>query len=174
MKRQHILVALLQNRAGVLNRVVSLFRRRAFNIDSLTVGRTERQDVSRMTVVVDGENTDVEQVIKQLYKVIEVLKVSDVTADPLVLTELALIKVTAPVSKRPEIAALAEVFRCKVADVAADSMIVEVTGGEEKIENLVNLLRPYGIKEMVRTGAVAMTRGASVQKMTDVAVEAAS
>lgn len=165
MKRQHILVALLQNRAGVLNRVVSLFRRRAFNIDSLTVGRTERADVSRMTVVVDGENTDVEQVIKQLYKVIEVLKVSDVTADPSVVSELALIKVTASVSQRAEIAALVDVFRCKVADVAADSMIVEVTGGEDKIENLLNLLRPYGIKEMARTGTIAMTRGASVSRM---------
>jgi acetolactate synthase-1/3 small subunit len=172
MKRQHILVALLQNRPGVLNRVVSLFRRRAFNIDSLTVGRTERADVSRLTVVVDAENTDVEQVIKQLYKVIEVLKVSDVTGDPCVVSELAFIKVTANVSQRAEIAALAEIFRCKVADVAADSMILEITGSEEKIENLLNLLRPYGIKEMVRAGAVAMTRGASVSRISD-ALEAA-
>jgi len=104
MKHQHILVALMQNQPGVLNRVVSLFRRRAFNIDSLTVGRTERSDISRMTVVVDGENTDVEQVIKQLYKVIEVLKVSEITADPSVVSELALIKVTAGVSQRAEIA----------------------------------------------------------------------
>jgi len=103
MKHQHILVALMQNQPGVLNRVVSLFRRRAFNIDSLTVGRTERSDISRMTVVVDGENTDVEQVIKQLYKVIEVLKVSEITADPSVVSELALIKVTAGVSQRAEI-----------------------------------------------------------------------
>lgn len=174
MKRQHILVALVQNHPGVLNRVVSLFRRRAFNIDSLTVGRTERSDVSRMTVVVDGENTDVEQVIKQLYKVIEVLKVSEITADPSVVTELALIKVTASVSQRAEIATLVEVFRCKIVDVAADSMIVEVTGSEDKIENLLNLLRPYGIKEMVRAGAVAMTRGASVSRISDATLEAAS
>ena len=174
MKRQHILVALMENQPGVLNRVVSLFRRRAFNIDSLTVGRTERSDVSRMTVVVDGENTDVEQVIKQLYKVIEVLKVSEITADPSVVTEMALIKVTASVSQRAEIAALVEVFRCKVVDVAADSMIVEVTGSEDKIENLLSLLRPYGIKEMVRTGAVAMTRGASVSRISDATLEAVS
>jgi acetolactate synthase-1/3 small subunit len=165
MKAQHILVALVQNRPGVLSRVVSLFRRRAFNIDSLAVGRTERADTSRMTIVVDGENTDVEQVIKQLYKVIEVLKVSDVTADRCVISELALIKVTASASQRAEIAALAEIFRCKVADVATDSVILEVTGSEDKIENLLNLLRPYGIKEMVRAGAVAMTRGASVSKL---------
>jgi acetolactate synthase-1/3 small subunit len=172
MKRQHILVALMENQPGVLNRVVSLFRRRAFNIDSLTVGRTERSDVSRMTVVVDGENTDVEQVIKQLYKVIEVLKVSEITADPSVVSELALIKVTAGVSQRAEIATLVEVFRSKIVDVAADSVIVEVTGAEDKIENLLNLLRPYGIKEMVRAGAVAMTRGASVSRLNDVSLEA--
>ncbi|MCL4543488.1 MAG: acetolactate synthase small subunit [Chloroflexi bacterium] len=173
MKRQHILVALVQNHAGVLNRVVSLFRRRVFNIDSLTVGRTERDDVSRMTIVVDGENTDVEQVVKQLYKVIEVLKVSDITSDPVVVTEIALIKVTALPAQRAEIASLAELFRAKIEDVAADSMIVEVTGTETKIENLLSLLRPYGIKEMVRTGAVAMTRGASVARISEVTLEAA-
>ncbi len=173
MKNQHILVALLQDRSGVLNRVVSLFRRRNFNIDSLTVGRTERPHVSRMTVVVDAENTDVEQVIKQLYKVVEVLKVSDVTHDPSVVSELALIKVTATVAQRPEIATLVEVFRAKIADVAHDSMIVEVTGGEDKVGNLLNLLRPYGIKEMVRTGSAAMTRGDSVAKLSDVKLEAA-
>jgi acetolactate synthase I/III small subunit len=173
MKRQHILVALMENQPGVLNRVVSLFRRRAFNIDSLTVGRTERSDVSRMTVVVDGETTDVEQVIKQLYKVIEVLKVSEITADPNVVSEMALIKVSASVGQRVEIATLVEVFRSKIVDVAADSMIVEVTGAEEKIENLLNLLRPYGIKEMVRAGAIAMTRGASVSRLNEVGIEAA-
>jgi acetolactate synthase I/III small subunit len=173
MKRQHILVALMENQPGVLNRVVSLFRRRAFNIDSLTVGRTERSDVSRMTVVVDGETTDVEQVIKQLYKVIEVLKVSEITADPNVVSEMALIKVAATVGQRVEIATLVEVFRSKIVDVAADSMIVEVTGAEEKIENLLNLLRPYGIKEMVRAGAIAMTRGASVSRLNEVGIEAA-
>ena len=172
-KQQHILVALVQNHPGVLNRVASLFRRRAFNIDSLTVGRTERDDISRMTIVVDGENTDVEQVVKQLYKVIEVLKVSEITADPTVVTEIALIKVAANASQRPEIASLAEIFRARIEDVAADSMIVEVTGSEQKIENLLNLLRPYGIKEMVRTEAVAMTRGSSVARPSEVVLEAA-
>lgn len=158
---KHVLVALLEDRPGVLQRVVNLFSRRAFNIDTLTVGHTEQPDISRLTLVVDSTATDIEQVVKQLYKIINVLKVSDVTHDPTVLRELALIKVTATRQTRSEIVQIVSMFRGRIVDVAADSLIVEVTGTEDKIDALVNLLRGFGIKEMVRTGPVAMVRGQS-------------
>ncbi len=156
---KHTIVALMEDHPGVLNRVASLFRRRNFNIDSLTVGHTELPGISRMTIVVDGSDTDVEQVSKQLYKVVEVLKVSDVTAEKTVVRELALIKVATNSQSRSEIMQVVDIYRAKIVDVAADSLMIEVTGPEEKIESLVNLLRGYGIKEMVRTGRVAMMRG---------------
>lgn len=160
---KHTLVALVENQPGVLQRVANLFSRRGFNIESLTVGHTETEKISRMTIVVDGANTQVEQVIKQLYKLIDVLRVSDVSEDRTVDRDLALIKVTATNSTtRAEIVQLADIFRGKVVDVASDSLIVEVTGTEEKIDNLVLLLRPFGLKEMVRTGMVSMTRGSTV------------
>lgn len=159
MKRT--VVALMEDRPGVLNRVVSLFRRRGFNIESLTVGHTDQPMISRMTVVVDGDEAIVEQVVKQLYKLIEVLKVSDVTEDKTVSRELALIKVAANASTRSEIMQIVDIYRAKIVDVAVGSLMVEVTGPGEKIDSLVNLLRGFGIKEMVRTGAVAMVRGAS-------------
>ena len=156
---KHTLVALMEDKPGVLNRVVSLFRRRGFNIDSLTVGQTETPSISRMTIVVDSDNTFVEQVSKQLYRLIEVLKVSDVTEDPHVARELILVKVHAPASRRSEISALADVFGAKVADVGLDSMMVELTSSPDKIDNFVELVRPFGIKEMVRSGRLAMVRG---------------
>ncbi len=156
---KHTLVALMQDRPGVLNRAVSLFRRRGFNIESLSVGHTETPGVSRMTLVVDGTQTNVEQVIKQLYRLIEVLKVSDVTHDPAVARELVMIKVHAPASRRAEINSLATVFEAKIVDVAHDSLMLELCANPDKVENFIELVRPFGIREMVRTGRVAMVRG---------------
>ena len=158
---KHTIVALMEDRPGVLNRVVSLFRRRNFNIESLTVGHTDLPGISRMTIVVDGTDTVVEQVTKQLYKVLDVLKVSDVTNEKTVVRELALIKVSTNNQTRSEIMQVVDIYRAKVVDVAADSLMIEVTGPEEKIDSLANLLRGFGIKEMVRTGRVAMIRGAT-------------
>ena len=158
-KQHHILVALMQDHPGVLNRVASLFRRRMFNIESLTVGHTDQPGISRMTIVVDGATTDVEQVIKQLYKLIEVVKVSEVTRDPVVAHELALIKVNTGAGRRPEVLQLAGVYNANVVDVSSDSVLMEATGPEDKIDSLVQVLRSYGIKELVRTGMVAMTKG---------------
>jgi acetolactate synthase-1/3 small subunit len=158
---KHTLVALMQDRPGVLNRVVSMFRRRNFNIESLAVGHTETPGISRMTLVVDGTQTSVEQVIKQLYRVIEVLKVSDVTSDPNVARELILVKVYAPPSRRAEINSLATVFDARIADVGPDTLMLELSASPEKVENFVELVRPFGIREMVRTGRVAMVRGTS-------------
>ena len=158
---KHTIVALVEDHPGVLNRIVSLFRRRNFNIDSLTVGHTELTGISRMTIVVSGSDSHVEQVTKQLYKVIEVLKVTDVTREKAVNRELALIKVTSTGQSRAEIMQLVNIYRARIVDVAADSVMVEVTGPESKVESLLSLLRPFGIKEMVRTGRIAMMRGAA-------------
>jgi len=158
---KHTLVALMEDKPGVLNRVVNMFSRRAFNIESLTVGHTEQRGISRMTVVVDGTNTDVEQVVKQLYKLIDVLKVSDVTQDKSVLRDLALLKVTAKGETRGEIVQLVNLVGAKVVDIAADSLVVQIADDEEAIDSFVALMRPFGIKELVRTGRVAMVRGAA-------------
>jgi acetolactate synthase-1/3 small subunit len=154
----HILVAQVQDHPGVLNRVSSLFRRRMFNIESLTVGHTDQPGLSRMTVVVDGAKTSVEQVTKQLYKLIEVTKVSEVTHEGVVAHELALIKVNAGTGHRPEVLQLAEVYDATVVHVTPDAVLIEATGPEDKIDALVSVLRTYGIKEMVRTGVIAMTK----------------
>ncbi len=159
--KKYTLVVLVEDKPGVLNRVSSLFRRRAFNIESIAVGHTESVGRSRMTIVVSGSEAMVEQVRKQLSKVIEVVKVTDITGESTIHRELALIRVKATVSNRSEIMQLIDVFRATIVDVAADSFMVEVTGDEAKIESLCNLLRGYGIEELARTGAIAMTRGAS-------------
>ncbi len=158
---KHTLVALMQDHPGVLNRVSSLFRRRSFNIESLSVGHTETPGISRMTIVVDSTDTSVEQVTKQLYRLIEVLKVSDVTADPNVARELVMLKVHAPSNRRAELSSLADVFEAKIVDVAHDSLMLELTANPDKVENFIELLRPFGIREMVRTGRVAMVRGSN-------------
>jgi len=158
---KHILVALVNDKPGVLNRVASLFRRRSFNIDSITVGHTEREGLSRMTIVVNGDSATVEQARKQLDKVIDVVKLSDITQDSTVDRELALIKVKATPTTRSEIMQIVDIFRAKIVDVAADSVIVEVTGDEDKLTSLCSLLHGFGIKEIARTGLLAMTRGAS-------------
>ena len=156
---QLTLIAKVENKPGVLNRVASLFRRRNFNIESLNVGRTENPDVSRMTIVMENQDVDARKVEANLYKLVNVIDVQDVTHQPAVTRDLILIKVAAEPSQRTEIANLANIFRANIIDVAPDSVIVELAGTEEKIEGLVELLRPIGITEMVRTGQVAMLRG---------------
>ena len=157
---QHTLIALMEDEPGVLNRVASLFRRRKFNIESLTVGHTEMPGISRMTIVVNAAQ-GIEQVEKQLYKLINVTKVSNVSHEPTVIRELALIKVHATAAARAEIMQLVDIFRAKVVDVAAESLTIEITGPEDKVDSLLQLLRPFGIKELVRTGRVAMVRGSN-------------
>lgn len=154
---RHTIVALMQDQPGALNRAVNLFRRRGYNIASLAVGHTETPGVSRMTVVV--ESADVEQVVKQLYRLIDVIKVSDVTNDPTVDREMALMKVNASSKNRAEIATLAEIFDAKIVDVGANSMIIEMTGTPSKVENFIEVMRPFGFKEMMRTGRISMVRG---------------
>ncbi|MBI2958435.1 MAG: acetolactate synthase small subunit [Chloroflexi bacterium] len=156
---KHTLAALVHNKPGVLNRVASLFRRRGFNIESIAVGRTDDPRISRMTIVVLGDDATVEQVRKQLDKVIDVVKIFDITGDDLVARELALVRVKATAATRAEIVQTVNIFRGGIIDVASNSMIVEITGDEDKIDSLLNLLRGYGIKEVARTGRVAMTRG---------------
>jgi len=158
---QYTPIALVENKPGVLNRVASLFRRRNFNIESLNVGRTERDDISRMTIVMNSEETDARKVEVNLYKLVNVIDVQDVTNQPAVLRDLALIKVKAVPEQRAEIANLVAIFRARIVDVAPDSVIVEITGTEDKIEGLIELLRPIGILEMVRSGQVAMMRGSN-------------
>lgn len=155
----HILVAYVEDLPGVLNRVASLFRRRAFNIESLTVGHTEQPGVSRMTIVVDTDDNGARRAEANLYKLVNVLRVDDVTSQPSVIRDLALIKVAADSATRAQVMQLVDVFRARIVDVANDSLIVEITGTEDKIEGLIDVLRPLGIIEMVRTGVVAMTRG---------------
>ncbi len=156
---RHTLVALLEDRPGVLTRVVSLMRRRGNNIESLTVGHSETKDISRLTLVVIGDDATVEQVVKQLYKLIEVVKVVDVTDERVVVRELALIKVNVTANTRTELLQIVEVFRGHIIDLAADSAVIEITGTEDKINSLIDLLKRFGIKEIVRTGRLAMLRG---------------
>jgi acetolactate synthase-1/3 small subunit len=159
MRIKHTLVALVEDKPGVLNKVASLFRRRGFNIQSIAVGGTETAGLSRMVIVVDGDTSMVEQVRKQLDKVIEVVKVSDITEEQMMARELALIKVKANAQTRSEIIQLVDIFRGSIISVSPDSVVIEVTGDEEKVESLLDLLRGFGIKEIVRTGRIAMTRG---------------
>jgi acetolactate synthase-1/3 small subunit len=156
---KHTLVALMEDKPGVLNRVSGLFRRRNYNIESLSVGHSETPGISRMTIVVQGDDRIVAQVVSQLDKLINVTKVVDVTRQPAVIRELALIKVKALPGARSEILELANIFRARVVDVGASSLTVEVTGPEDRVNSLIELLRPYGILEMSRTGRVAMARG---------------
>jgi acetolactate synthase-1/3 small subunit len=155
------LIALMQDKPGVFDRVASLFRRRNFNIDSITVGHSETPGISRMTLVVDCDNeVQREQVVKQFLKLIEVTKVIDeVTSDRAVYRELALIKVAATIETRAGIIQLVDIFGAQVVDVSQTAMTIELTGTEDQIDSFVNLLRPFGIKEMARTGRVAMLRG---------------
>lgn len=156
---KHTLAVLVENKSGVLSRVASLFSRRGYNIDSLAVGVTEDPEISRMTIVVQGDDQVLEQVTKQLNKLVDVIKVSDIGVDDAVERELALIKVSADVTARAEIIQIANIFRARIVDVAPKSITVEVTGDESKIQAIEKLLRQFGIKEMVRTGKIALVRG---------------
>jgi acetolactate synthase-1/3 small subunit len=157
--RQHRLVALVLDKPGVLNRVASLMRARNFNIDSLAVSHTDQADVSRMTITLHGDDVAVEQATKQLYRLIDVLKVQDVTNEPTIENELALVKLRATDTNRPEILRLVELSRGRVVDLTPESVVVEVTGTETEVDDFVAMVRTYGIKELVRTGAVVMSRG---------------
>lgn len=153
------LVALMEDKPGVLSHVTNLFRRRNYNIESLTVGHTETPGISRMTVVVDANDAVLEQVVKQLYKLVSVTKVSEITDDSAVIRELALIKVHAPPASRAEIKQLVDIFRAQIIDVSHESMTIQITGTEDKVDSLIEILRPFGLKEATRTGRVAMVRG---------------
>ena len=157
---RHILVVLVMDKPGVLNRVASLMRARNFNIDSLAVSRTDKEHISRMTLTLHGDDVAVEQAAKQLYRLIDVLKVQDVTADQVVEHELALLKVRATDGNRAEVIKIVELYKGRIVDIAPDAVIVEATGTESEIDALVTLMRGYGIKELVRTGAIVMLRGA--------------
>jgi acetolactate synthase-1/3 small subunit len=157
--QHHTIIALVEDKPGVLNRIASKWRQRGFNIESLAVGHSEIPGLSRMTFTVDGATHDVEQVTKQLYKVIEVVKITDITAEDVVARELALIRVGSNDQTRGAILEIASVFRANIIDVATDSLILEVTGTEDKIEAIYELLLPYGVRELVRTGRIAMSRG---------------
>lgn len=160
---RHTLIARVLDQPGVLVRVVSMFRRRAFNVESLTVGHSETPGVSRMTFVVDASRVPSRIVEANLRKLVPVVEVHDVTHVPTVSRELALIRVTCAADERSQVNDLISIFRARIVDVAADSVIVEITGDVEKVDGLVELLRPRGIVEMVRTGKVAMARGASAR-----------
>jgi acetolactate synthase-1/3 small subunit len=159
----HTFVVLVENKPGVLTRVSSLIRRRGFNIESLTVGHAETEGVSRMTIVVSTDDFGARRVESNLYKLIDVLRVDNVTGRPAVTRDLALVKVAATRETRTEIMQLAEAYRARIVDVAPGSLIVEVTGSEEKVDSMVEVLQPYGVLELARTGRVTMARGAIEQ-----------
>lgn len=152
-------VVYVENKPGVLTRVASLFRRRAFNIDSLTVGRTEKPEVSRMTITVDADYDQARRIEANLYKLVNVILVDNITNEASIVRDLAMIKVAATHEARSHVLELASVFRARVVDVAPESLTIEITGAEDKIDGLLEVLRPYGVMEMVRTGIVAMRRG---------------
>lgn len=158
---RRMIVALMEDKPGVLSRVVNLFRRRNYNIESLTVGHSEVEGISRMTVVVYANDAILEQISKQLYKLVNVTKVSDLSEDVSVVRELALIKVRAVAASRGEVKQLIDIFRAQIVDVAHESMTIEITGTVDKVDSLIEMLRPYGIRELTRTGRVAMVRGAT-------------
>ena len=155
----HTIIALVEDKPGVLTRIASMFRRRGFNIASLAVGRSEKPGLSRMTFVVNGDLPTVQQVTRQLDKLIDVIEVSDISTQQVVARELALMKVTTTPATRGEIMQFAELFSANIVDVSPNSLVIEITGGEQKVNSLEDLLRPFGITEMVRTGLVAMVRG---------------
>jgi acetolactate synthase-1/3 small subunit len=159
MAAKHSLVAIVQDRPGVLNRMVSLFRRRGFNIESIAVGHSEVPHLSRVSIVVAGTAATVEQVRKQLDKLIDVVKVSDISGEKATVRELALVKVKATSSTRGEIIEIADIFRANIVDVSSDSLTIEITGDEDKIDSLLKLLKGFGIREIARTGRIAMVRG---------------
>jgi acetolactate synthase-1/3 small subunit len=158
---RHIISALVVNHSGVMSRVAALFSRRGYNIESIAVGHSEEPDQSRMIIVVDAdEDQVVEQIEKQLYKLVDVVKVNDIPPGEAVVRELAMIKVNAGSQNRAEVLQIVDIFRAKVVDVSSRAVVVEITGSSDKIEALIALLRPFGIREIVRTGQIAMVRTA--------------
>ena len=156
---QHTITVLVDNKPGVLSRVSGLFSRRGYNIESLAVSITENPELSRMTLVVNGDEQEVEQITKQLHKLIEVSKVQDYINIPIIARELALVKVNALVENRTALLQLVDVFRGRVIDMSEKTFVIELTGGNDKIDAFEKLLEPYGIRELVRTGRIAMARG---------------
>ena len=160
--KQHVVSVLVENRAGTLSRVSGLFSRRGFNIDSLTVGETEDASVSRMTIAVTGDNSVLEQIIKQLSKLIDVIAVRELDSSACIRREILLVKINADEKTRPSVIEIAGIFRSRIIDVSPSTITIEATGDTEKLEGLLLLLRPYGIMELARTGLVALERGTSV------------
>ncbi|MBN1687789.1 MAG: acetolactate synthase small subunit [Candidatus Omnitrophica bacterium] len=158
MKHKHTISVLVENHFGVLAKVAGLFSARGFNIDSLAVGETEEPTVSRMTIVVHGDDRIIEQIIKQLSKLVDVIRVEDLSQDELIDRELVLVKVQATVSTRADIMQIVNSFRAKIVDVSHESITIEVTGGQSKIDALLELLNQFGIRETVRTGLIALAR----------------
>jgi acetolactate synthase-1/3 small subunit len=161
---KHNIAVIVENKSGVLTRIAGLFSRRSFNIDSLSVGETDNPEYSRMTITVQGDRDVLEQVIKQLSKLINVIRVSEMDPSESLERELAVIKVSVDRENRSEIMQIVNIFRARIIDVSQRSMIIEVTGDEEKVEAIIQLLRQFGIKELARTGKVSMIRGARVIK----------
>jgi acetolactate synthase-1/3 small subunit len=161
---KHNIAVIVENKSGVLTRIAGLFSRRSFNIDSLSVGETDNPEYSRMTITVQGDRDVLEQVIKQLSKLINVIRVSELDPAESLERELAVIKVSVDRENRSEIMQIVNIFRARIIDVSQRSMIIEVTGDEEKVEAIIQLLRQFGIKELARTGKVSMLRGARVIK----------
>ncbi|MEI7884828.1 MAG: acetolactate synthase small subunit [Clostridia bacterium] len=155
---KHILTVQVMNRPGVLTRVAGLFARRGYNIDSLAVGKTDNPEVSRMTIVVDGDENVIEQVGKQLYKLIDVIKLTDITTEEYVDRELVIIKVCCDTNQRAEIMQIVDIFRGRIVDIGRDALMIEVTGDSGKVEAAISNLKSFGIREVVRTGKIAMIR----------------
>lgn len=158
-EQKHTIAVLVNNQPGVLQRVSGLFGRRGYNIESITVGASEEPGLSRMVIVTTGDDHTLEQISKQLYKLIDVIKVNDISSNPMVGRELALIKVGAEPEQRPEVLGVVETFRASVVDIGPHTLMVQVVGDSPKIDAMVELLRPYGIRELTRTGVTAMVRG---------------
>jgi acetolactate synthase-1/3 small subunit len=155
-----VIAALVENKPGVLHSVANMFRRRGFNIESITVGRTEQESLSRMTITVNGDEKTLEQIIKQMNKLIDVVKVSELEPENIVTRELALIKVNVPDTKtRSDIINCVEVFRGRVVDVSSETLTIEITGTSDKIDAFLNLMKTYGVMELARTGITALSRG---------------
>ena len=165
--QHHTIISLVEDKPGVLARVASLFRRRGFNIASLAVGHSEQVGLSRMTFVVSGDEYTVDQATKQLDKLVDIVKVADITEADMVARELALIKVATTLQTRSQIIEIVQLFRAKIVDVGSQSVVVETTGEEAKIDALIELLEPFGITELMRTGRVAMVRGKSTGEVSD-------
>lgn len=168
MRKSHTLVVLVEDQPGVLNRVVSLMRRRSFNIDSITVGHSEQPGLSRLTLIVTGEDNEVEQASKQLYKLLEVVKVTDVPAEDAITRELVIVKVAAKGPQRSEIIQIAEIYSARILDATPTTLMIQATGNEDHIDSFLSMMRVFGIREMARSGKIAMSRGSAQSKQTRV------